>query len=185
MSKRQNSFFFIRNLRAFCIYFLQVLKIRIWGYLLFAGIACEIYLLMPSNFDKKILSFFLKHQKLFVKEAKLFFFNRNLRAFCIYFLQVLKIRIWGYLLFAGIAFKIYLLMPSNFDEKIPFDYDWFCPLKTMAFINLKALPSANTFHCFLREKTVYFSDEVFPLRFRGYFKQQCTSLHNKVQMECL
>ena len=44
----------------------------------------------------------------------------------------------------------------------------------MAFINLKALPSANTFHCFLREKTVYFSDEVFSLRFRGYFKQQCT-----------
>ena len=43
----------------------------------------------------------------------------------------------------------------------------------MAFINLKALPSANTFHCFLREKTVYFSDEVFSLRFRGYFKQQC------------
>ena len=104
---------------------------------------------------------------------KLFFFIRNLRAFCIYFLQVLKIRIWGHLLFAGIAFKIYLLMPSNFDEKIPFDYDWFCPLKTMAFINLKALPSANTFHCFLREKTVYFSDEVFSLRFRGYFKQQC------------
>ena len=124
--------------------------------------------------DKNFLSFFLKHQKLFVKEAKLFFFIRNLRAFCIYFLQVLKIRIWGHLLFAGIAFKIYLLMPSNFDEKIPFDYDWFCPLKTMAFINLKALPSANTFHCFLREKTVYFSDEVFSLRFRGYFKQQCT-----------
>ena len=51
--------------------------------------------------DKKILSFFLKHQKLFVKEAKLFFFIRNLRAFCIYFLQVLKIRIWGHLPSAG------------------------------------------------------------------------------------
>ena len=91
-------------------------------------------------------------------------------------MQVFKIRIWGHLLFAGIACKIYLLMPSNFDEKIPFDYDWFCPLKTMAFINLKALPSANTFHCFLREITVYFSDEVFSLRFRGYFKQQCGTL---------
>ena len=102
------------------------------------------------------------------------FFIRNLRAFRIYFLQVLKIRIWGHLLFAGIACEIYLLMPSNFDEKILFDYDWFCPLKMMAFINLKALPSANTFHCFLREITVYFSDEVFSLRFRGYFKQQCT-----------
>ena len=136
---------------------------------------------------KKFYPFFLMHQKLFVKEAKLFFFNRNLRAFCIYFLQVLKIRIWGYLLFAGIAFKIYLLMPSNFDEKIPFDYDWFCPLKTMAFINLKALPSANTFHCFLREKTVYFSDEVFSLRFRGYFKQQCFAKQGwcRGQTKCL
>ena len=114
------------------------------------------------------------------KRQNSFFFIRNLRAFCIYFLQVLKIRIWGHLLFAGIACKIYLLMPSNFDEKIPFDYDWFCPLKTMAFINLKALPSANTFHCFLREKTVYFSDEVFSLRFRGYFKQQC-----KLYLNCL
>ena len=133
--------------------------------------------------DKKFLSFFLKHQKLFVKEAKLFFFIRNLRAFCIYFLQVLKIRIWGHLLFAGIACKIYLLMPSNFDEKILFDYDWFCPLKTMAFINLKALPSANTFHCFLREKTVYFSDEVFSLRFRGYFKQQCIFMLSQWKMD--
>ena len=53
LSKRQNFFFFIRNLRAFCIYFLQVLKIRIWGHLPSAGIACKIYLLMPSNFDEK------------------------------------------------------------------------------------------------------------------------------------
>ena len=32
---------------------------------------------------------FLKDQKLLLKETKLFFFIRNLRAFCIYFLQVL------------------------------------------------------------------------------------------------
>ena len=28
-----------------------------------------------------------------------------------------------HLLFAGIACKIYFLMPSNFDEKMPLDYD--------------------------------------------------------------
>ena len=54
---------------------------------------------MPSDFWWKIqvffplinifFSFFKKDQKLFLKEAKLFFFIRNLRAFCIYFLQVL------------------------------------------------------------------------------------------------
>jgi hypothetical protein len=69
------------------------------------------------SIDKIFFILFLKHQKLFVKEAKLFFFIRNLRAFCIYFLQVHKIRIWGHLPFAGIACKIFLLMPSNFDEK--------------------------------------------------------------------
>jgi hypothetical protein len=63
------------------------------------------------------LTLFLKDQKLFVKDAKLVLFIRNLRAFCIYFLQVLKIRIWGHLPPAGIACKIYLLVPSNFDEK--------------------------------------------------------------------
>ena len=66
---------------------------------------------------KNFLIIILKNQKLFVKGAKTFFFIRNLKTFCIYFLQVLKIRIWGHLHSAGIACKIYLLMPSNFDEK--------------------------------------------------------------------
>ena len=37
LSKRQNSFFFIRNLRAFCIYFLQVLPAKSisWCHLIF------------------------------------------------------------------------------------------------------------------------------------------------------
>ena len=91
--------------------------------------------------DKKILSFFFKHQKLFVKEAKLFFFIRNLRAFCIYFLQVLKIRIWGHLPSAGIAWKIYLLMPSNFDEKNALWLWLICPRKIMSFMIIKG----NTF----------------------------------------
>ena len=90
-----------------------------------------------------------------------------------------------HLLFAGIACKIYFLMPSNFDEKMPLNYDKFCPLKMMAFMIikgniicwhfLKALPSANTYHCILRERTVYFSDEVFPLKIWGHFIQQCTT----------
>ena len=53
ITQRDKTFFFIRNLRAFCIYFLQVFKIRIWGHLPSAGIACKIYLWVPSNFDEK------------------------------------------------------------------------------------------------------------------------------------
>ena len=88
-----------------------------------------------------------------------------------------------HLLFAGIACKIHFLMPSNFDEKMPLNYDKFCPLKMMAFMIikgniicwhfLKALPSAENFHCILREITVYFSDEVFSLNIWGHFIQQC------------
>ena len=58
-------------------------------------------------------------------------------------------------------------MPSNLDEKMPLNYDKFCPLKMMAFMIikgniicwhfLKALPSADSFHCILRAITVYFS----------------------------
>ena len=91
-----------------------------------------------------------------------------------------------HLLFAGIACKIYFLMPSNFDEKMPLDYDKFCPLKMMAFMIikgniicwhfLKALPSADNFHCILRAITVYFWDEVFSLRIWGHFIQQCAYL---------
>ena len=124
--------------------------------------------------------------KVIYQRGKTLFFIINLRAFCIYFLQVLKIRIWGHLLFAGIACKIYLLMPSNFDEKMPFDYDWFYPLKMIAFMIikgtiicwyfLKALPSADNFHCILREITVYFSDEVFSLKIWGHFIQHCIIL---------
>ena len=81
-----------------------------------------------------------------------------------------------------ITCKIYLLMPTNFDEKMPLDYDWFCPLKMMAFMIikgniicwhfLKALPSADNFHCILRAITANFWDKVFSLRFWGHFIQQ-------------
>ena len=66
-------------------------------------------------------SFFKKDQKLFLKEAKLFFFHQKSEGIL-------------HLLFAGIACKIYFLMPSNFDEKMPLDYDYFFPLKMIAFI---------------------------------------------------
>ena len=55
-------------------------------------------------------SFFKKDQKLYLKEAKLFFFHQKSEGIL-------------HLLFAGIACKIYFLMPSNFDEKMPLDYD--------------------------------------------------------------
>ena len=69
-------------------------------------------------------SLFLKDQKLFLKETKLFFFHQKSEGIL-------------HLLFAGIACKIYFLMPSNFDEKMPLDYDKFCPLKMMAFMIIK------------------------------------------------
>ena len=40
---------------------------------------------------------------------------------------------------------------------------------------LKALPSADNFHCILREITVYFSGKVFSLKIWGHFIQQCNS----------
>ena len=53
--------------------------------------------------------------------------------------------------------------------------------KNICWHFLKALPSANTYHCILREITVYFSDEVFSLKIWGHFIQQCiqrTNLYN-------
>ena len=75
---------------------------------------------MPSDFWWKrqvffpliniFFSLFLKDQKLFLKETKLFFFHQKSEGIL-------------HLLFAGIACKIYFLMPSNFDEIMPLDYD--------------------------------------------------------------
>ena len=122
------------------------------------------------SIDKYFFFIFLKDQKLFLKGTKKNFFHQKSEGIL-------------HLLFAGIACKIYFLMPSNFDEKLPLDYDKFCPLKMMAFIIfkgniicwhfLKALPSADNFHCILRAITVYFWDEVFSLRIWGHFIQQC------------
>ena len=133
------------------------------------------FLMKKTSFfsiDKYFFSLFLKDQKLFLKETKLFFFHQKSEGIL-------------HLLFAGIACKIYFLMPSNFDEKMPLDYDKFCPLKMMAFMIikgniicwhfLKALPSEDNFHCILRAITANFWDKVFSLRFWGHFIQQCIS----------
>ena len=85
------------------------------------------FLMKKTSFfsiDKYFFSLFLKDQKLFLKETKLFFFHQKSEGIL-------------HLLFAGIACKIYFLMPSNFDEKMPLDYDKFCPLKMMAFMIIK------------------------------------------------
>ena len=135
---------------------------------------------MPSDFwwNKQVFfpliiffSIFLKDQKLFLKGTKKNFFHQKSEGIL-------------HLLSAGIACKIHFLMPSNFDEKMPLNYDKFCPLKMMAFMiikgnifcwhYLKALPSADNFHCILRAITVYFWDEVFSLLIWGHFIQQCT-----------
>ena len=78
-----------------CPWFLKrFLIFQIWGYYL-----QKVNAKCPQISDEKdkfffpliniFSSFFKKDQKSFLKEAKLFFFIRNLRAFCIYFLQVL------------------------------------------------------------------------------------------------
>ena len=84
-----------------------------------------------------------------------------------------------HLLFAGIACKIYFLMPSNFDEKMPLDYDKFCPLKMMAFMVikgniicwhfLKALPSANTTPLYSEgNNSIFLRQSFFPYNLRAF-----------------
>ena len=66
------------------------------------------------SIDKYFLSLFLKNQKLFLKETKLFFYIRNLRAFCIYFLQVLPSKSEGILPLDGNVLEIALQLYSAF-----------------------------------------------------------------------
>ena len=84
-----------------------------------------------------------------------------------------------HLLFAGIACKIYFLMPSNFDEKMPLDYDKFCPLKMMAFMVikgniicwhfLKALPSADTTPLYSEgNNSIFLRRSFFPSNLRAF-----------------
>ena len=85
------------------------------------------FLMKETSFfsiDKYFFFSFFKYQKLFIKETKFFFFHQKSEGIL-------------HLLFAGIACKIYFLMPSNFDEKMPLDYENFCPLKMMAFMIIK------------------------------------------------
>ena len=95
-----------------CPWFLKrFLIFQIWGqYLQKVNAKC------PHISDEKdkffsidiFFSPFLKDQKLLLKETKLFFFHQKSEGIL-------------HLLFAGIACKIYFLMPSNFDEKMPLD----------------------------------------------------------------
>ena len=76
--------------------------------------------------------------------------------------KVLKIRIWGHSSFAGIACKIYFLMPSNFDEKNAL-WLWFSlPSENDGIydICIRVIPSAESFHCI-------FETKFFPLEFEG------------------
>ena len=71
------------------------------------------FLMKKTSFAPLINNFlyFFKESKVICQRGKTFFLIRNLRVFCIYFLQVLKSD------YEGIACKIYFLIPSNFDEK--------------------------------------------------------------------
>ena len=123
------------------------------------------------SIDKYFFFYFFKGSKVISQRDKKKFFHQKSEGIL-------------HLHFAGIACKIHFLMPSNFDEKMPLNYDKFCPLKMMAFMIikgniicwhfLKALPSADSFHCILRAITVYFWDEVFSLKIWEHFIQQCS-----------
>ena len=98
-----------------CPWFLKrFLIFQIWGYYLQkVNAKCPQISDEKDKFfsiDKYFFSLFLKNQTLFLKETKLFFFHQKSEGIL-------------HLLFAGIACKIYFLMPSNFDEKMPLDYD--------------------------------------------------------------
>ena len=89
---------------------------------------------MPSNFwwrrqvffsiDNFFFSFFFKGLKVISQRDKTLFFHQKTEGIL-------------HLLIAGIAWKIYFLIPSNCDEKMPLDYKKFCPLKMMAFMIIK------------------------------------------------
>ena len=122
---------------------------------------------------KKVLSLwvitfdpFKKTEKKFINGKKTCFFH-------------LKYKGILHLLFAGIACKIYFLMPSNFDEKMPLDYDKFCPLKMMAFMVikgniicwhfLKALPSADTTPLYFEgNNSIFLRRSFFPSNLRAF-----------------
>ena len=77
---------------------------------------------MPSDFwwKKRVLSLWVITFDPLKKEKK----NTNWKKNCLFHQ---KSEVILHLLFAGIACKIYFLMPSNFDEKMPLDYDKFWP----------------------------------------------------------
>ena len=122
--------------------------------------------------DKNFLSFFLKHQKLFVKEAKLFFsseiWGHFAFTFCrylkseyegIYLQQVLSIRIWGYSALIFERLKTFTIS-SEIKGNIKLDgnvleiaLQFYSALR---FARLKRLKK-------LREITVDFWDKVFSL----------------------
>ena len=92
-----------------------VIALRFWLKVLAEG-KCQV----PSDFWWKKDNY-IKDQKLFIKGANLFFsiyFIRNLRAFGIYFVQVLKIRIWGYLPSASTFNQILKVITVYFSGKV-------------------------------------------------------------------
>ena len=84
------------------------------------------FLMKKTSFFPLIIFFllFFKESKVLSQRDKTFFYHKKTEGIL-------------HLLFAGIACKIYFLMPSNFDEKMPLNYDKFCPLKMMAFMIIK------------------------------------------------
>ena len=75
------------------------------------------FLMKKTSFfsiDKYFFFSFFKGSKVIYQRDKILFFHQKSEGIL-------------HLLFAGIACKIYFLMPSNFDEKMPLDYDKFWP----------------------------------------------------------
>ena len=115
-----------------------------------SGIACKIYL-----FTILVFAFFLE---------------RKWRCMCQPCVLFICLRV--FLLFNESLFRF-------FDEKMPFDYDWFCPLKTMAFMVikgniicwyfLKALPSADTTPLYSEgNNSIFLRRSFFPYNLRAF-----------------
>ena len=89
------------------------------------------------SIDKKLFIIFLKDQKLFVKEAKLFFSSEIWGHFVFTFCRYLKSEYEGIYLLQVLPAKSIFWCHLILMKKCPFNYDWFCPLKMMAFMIIK------------------------------------------------
>ena len=89
------------------------------------------------SIDKYFFSIFLKDQKLFLKGTKKKFSSEIWGHFAFTFCRYLKSEYEGIYLLQVLPAKSICWCHLILMKKMPFDYDWFCPLKMMAFMIIK------------------------------------------------